>query len=85
MIGCAIGATANSVNTAIAGGVMIGLGGALHQMAWAALSEVVPKRNRGLALGLFEASLLPATVFGTAIGLFAMPSFRVRTYFADQH
>ncbi|OCK73556.1 trichothecene efflux pump [Lepidopterella palustris CBS 459.81] len=65
--GAAIAATAHDVNTVIGGNILLGVGGAMHQLAWTCLSELVPKRSRGLALAFFESSLLPASAFGPVI------------------
>jgi len=73
IVGCIVGATANSVNAVIGGSTLIGIGGSMHQLAWTCLGELVPKRSRGLALGFFETSLVPASVFGTIIG--SLPLF----------
>lgn len=67
IVGCILAATSKNVNTCIGGNTLIGIGGSMHQLAWTCLGEVVPKRSRGLALGLFETSLIPASVFGSII------------------
>lgn len=69
VIGCAVGATATTVNTAIAGGIFIGCASACQQLAWSGLAELVPKKYRGLALGLFELSCIPPGAFGPIMGM----------------
>ena len=69
IIGCALGATAQSVNTVIGGSALIGVGGSMQQLAWTCLGELVPKRDRGMALGFLETSILPASTFGPVIGV----------------
>ncbi len=68
MIGCAVAATAQSINTLIGASTLIGIGSAMHQLAWSCLAEMVPKKSRGFALGLFTASLAPASAFAPVIG-----------------
>jgi MFS family permease len=68
IIGCAIAATANNIDTIIGGGVLIGIASALHQLAWSCLGEVVPKRSRAFALALLQTSVVPAAAFGPIIG-----------------
>lgn len=68
MVGCAVAATAHSINTLIGASTLIGIGSAMHQLAWSCLSEMVPKKTRGLALGIFTASLAPASAFAPVIG-----------------
>jgi hypothetical protein len=47
-------ATAESINVGIGGGVFIGVASTLQQLAWTAVGELVPRKDRGLALGIFE-------------------------------
>ncbi|OCK77155.1 trichothecene efflux pump [Lepidopterella palustris CBS 459.81] len=68
LIGCAVAATAKNINTVIGGSCLVGLGSGLHQLAWASLAEVVPKRSRSVASGLFETTLAIAQAFGPVIG-----------------
>jgi MFS family permease len=68
MIGCAVAATAKNINTLIGASTLIGVGSAMHQLAWSCLAELVPKKSRGLALGIFTASLAPASAFAPVIG-----------------
>ncbi len=69
---CAIGslicALAPHINAAIAGTVLIGLGSSMHQLGWACVGEIVPKKRRPLAMAVFECSVSPAAVFGSLIG-----------------
>lgn len=71
LVGCAIAATAHQINTVIGGCVLIGLGSGLHQIAWAALAEIVPRRSRSVASGYFETSLGFVQVFGAVIGKYS--------------
>jgi MFS family permease len=68
MVGCAVAATAHSIDTLIGASALIGVGSAMHQLAWSCLAEMVPKKSRGFALGLFTASLAPASAFAPVIG-----------------
>lgn len=68
IIGCAVCATAKSINVAIGGGIFIGTASACQQLAWAATSEMVPRKYRGLVIGIFEMSCIPAGAFGPLIG-----------------
>jgi MFS family permease len=67
-VGCAVAATASSVITVIIASIFIGFGAAMHQLAWSCLAEVVPRRKRSFALGLFQVSLTPASIFAAVIG-----------------
>jgi MFS family permease len=67
-VGGIVGATANSINTLIGAGCLIGVGVALHQLSFASVSELVPKRSRGISLGVMEGALAPVTAFATLIG-----------------
>jgi MFS family permease len=66
--GCAVAATAKDVNTVIGASALIGIGSAMHQLAWSCLGELVPKRSRALALGIFQTSLAPSGAFSPIIG-----------------
>jgi len=68
LIGCVISATATRVEVVIGGGIFIGLATSLQQQAWAALGEIVPKKHRGLVLGLFELANIAPGAFGPIIG-----------------
>ena len=68
LIGCVISATANHINVVIGGGIFIGAATSLQQQAWAALGEIVPKKHRGLVLGLFELANIAPGAFGPIIG-----------------
>jgi len=70
IVGCAVAASAKNINTIIGGSTLVGIGAAMHQLAWSCLGELVPHHSRGLALGLFSASLAPAGTFGGLIGKF---------------
>ncbi|MCJ1302217.1 hypothetical protein MMC08_005020 [Hypocenomyce scalaris] len=67
LIGCALFARATSINECIGAGVLAGLGGSLHQICWSGLGEVIPRRSRGIAFGLLEASISPAQAFSPII------------------
>jgi len=68
LIGCVISATATRINVVIGGGIFIGVATSLQQQAWASLGEIVPKRHRGLILGLFELANIAPGAFGPIIG-----------------
>jgi len=68
IIGTVISATAHRVDVVIGGGIFIGLATSLQQQAWAALGEIVPKKHRGLILGLFELANIAPGAFGPIIG-----------------
>ncbi|KAF4949062.1 hypothetical protein FGADI_9171 [Fusarium gaditjirri] len=65
-IGCVVTATAHEVRTVI-GGAFIGVSNAIQELALTCLSELVPRRSRFLAMGLFQASAFPASVFGPVV------------------
>lgn len=69
MAGTAVCATGHKIPTLIGGSVLIGAGSSMHQMAWACLSEVVPRKSRPMALGLLQTSIGPASAFGPLIGM----------------
>jgi len=68
LIGCVVCATAGSVNVAIGGGIFIGTASALQQIAWSGITEIVPRKYRSLALGLFELGCVPPGAFGPIMG-----------------
>lgn len=68
-VGCAVAATAKNVNTVIGASVIIGIGSAMHQLAWSCLAELVPKNKRSLALGVFQTTLTPSSVFAPVVGM----------------
>lgn len=68
IVGTAVSANARTVPTVIGAGVLIGIASSMHQLAWSCLGEVVPKRSRALALGLFQGSMVPSAVFAPIIG-----------------
>jgi MFS family permease len=80
MAGTAVCATGHKIPTLIGGSVLIGAGSSMHQMAWACLSEVVPKKSRPMALGLLQTSIGPASAFGPLIGMWSS----LREYFGPQ-
>ncbi|KAF4447577.1 trichothecene efflux pump [Fusarium austroafricanum] len=66
-IGCAVAATAQKVNTVIGASAVIGMGSAMHQLAWSCLAELVPKKSRFFALGVFQSTLAPSSAFAPVI------------------
>lgn len=68
LIGCCVCATGTTINTLIGGGIFIGTASACQQLAWASISEMVPKKYRGLAIGLFELACAPPGAFGPIMG-----------------
>jgi len=75
-IGSLISAVAQSVNMVIAGAVLIGLGSSMHQLGWACVGEIVPKKHRPIAMAIFESSISPPSILGPLIGI--KPSFSVQ-------
>jgi MFS family permease len=75
LIGCVMGATAQTVNVAIGGGIFIGCASALQQIAWSSLAEIFPRKYRSLALGIFEAGCIPPGAFGPIMGKTIPPTF----------
>ncbi|KAF2501585.1 MFS general substrate transporter, partial [Lophium mytilinum] len=67
-IGCVVSATCHSQGALIGSGVLIGISSAAHSLSFTMIAEMVPKRHRPLAIGLFEFSLIPATAFSPLIG-----------------
>jgi len=67
-VGCLICAVAPNIDTAIAGTVFIGIGSSMHQLGWASVGEIVPKKRRPLAMACFECCVTPAAVFASLIG-----------------
>jgi hypothetical protein len=47
----------------------------MHQNAWACLGEIVPRKSRAMALGIFQSSLAPGSAFGALIGKFSFMHF----------
>jgi MFS family permease len=58
----------------IAGTTLIGSAAAMHQIGFAAISEVVPRKRRPLAQGMFQSSLAIGSGIGPIIGMLEMPS-----------
>jgi MFS family permease len=69
-VGNLISALAHNVNTIIAGAVLIGLGSSMHQLGWACVGEIVLKKHRLLAMGIFECSISPGAFLGPLIGIY---------------
>ena len=72
-IGNLISALAHNVNTVIAGAVLIGLGSSMHQLGWASVGEIVPKKHRPLSMGVFESCISPGAFLGPIIGMWLLP------------
>lgn len=68
VIGCLISATTHRVDVVIGGAAFIGAGSSMHQLAWSALSEMVPRKSRSVALGIFMMSISVTSSFGALIG-----------------
>ena len=68
VIGMAVAATAHSIPVVITGSVLVGTASAMRQLAWSCLGELVPKRSRGLAFGIFQSTLSPGSAFGAIVG-----------------
>jgi MFS family permease len=68
ILGNLISALGKNINTLIGGSVFIGLGSSMHQIRWAAVGEIVPKKRRPLAIAIFEVSVSPAGALGVLIG-----------------
>lgn len=62
-------ALATNLTALIAGSVVIGLGSSMHQLGWAAVGEIVPKKHRPLAMGVYEGAISPASFLGALIGI----------------
>jgi hypothetical protein len=41
----------------------------MQQLSYACCNEIVPKKNRGVALGIMSLAAIPGSAFGTAIGM----------------
>ncbi|GAB7356262.1 hypothetical protein MBLNU459_g7073t1 [Dothideomycetes sp. NU459] len=67
LIGCAVAATANSVNVIIIGVSFTGVGCSMHQLAWTCLGEIIPNKRRSLAFGFVETSLGTVAAFSAII------------------
>ncbi|KAF2500031.1 MFS general substrate transporter [Lophium mytilinum] len=67
VVGSAISAAGQDINTLIGGGVILGLSASMHQLAWAALGEIVPKKTRPLAFGFMQTGLAVAAGFSAPI------------------
>jgi len=67
LVGCAVSARCKSQAALIGAGVLIGLSMAAHSLALTCIGEMVPKRSRPLAQGLFQGSLIAASAFSPLI------------------
>ena len=68
LVGNALAAKSTSLGMVIAGTTLISSAAAMHQIGFAAISEVVPRKRRPLAQGLFQSSLSIASATGPIIG-----------------
>lgn len=68
-IGCVVAATEQEVRTVFIGSAFIGVGNAIHELALTCVAEMMPRRPRFLAMGLFQASAFPASIFRPTIAL----------------
>jgi MFS family permease len=68
LLGNLISALGKNINTLIGGSVFIGLGSSMHQIRWAAVGEIVPKKRRPLAIAIFEVSASPPGALVALIG-----------------
>lgn len=57
VIGSILTAKATTLGMAIAGTTLIGSASAMHQISFAAISEIVPKKVRPLTQGIFQTVL----------------------------
>lgn len=57
IVGAIIWATAKSVNMFIVGSAINGFGAGIHQISYASISELVPRKHRPLALGIYQTLL----------------------------
>jgi MFS family permease len=68
VIGCIVSATATSITVLIVGAVFLGLASSMDLLGWAAVGETVPKKYRPVAVGMYEVTITPSTLFATLIG-----------------
>ncbi|KAL4810449.1 fungal trichothecene efflux pump [Aspergillus unguis] len=67
-IGSIICATAHSIPVFIIGGAFIGLAASVQMSYATVVSELVPNKHRGIALGFLALSTVPTQAFGAIIG-----------------
>ncbi|KAI9740901.1 MAG: hypothetical protein M1818_004507 [Claussenomyces sp. TS43310] len=67
IVGCAMSARCKSMSVLIGAGALIGLSSAAHSLALTCIAEMVPRRSRPLAQGLFQGSLIAASAFSPLI------------------
>ncbi|KAB5513242.1 fungal trichothecene efflux pump [Coniochaeta sp. 2T2.1] len=60
VVGCVVGATAQSINQMIASGIIFGFASGFQEMSYAAIQEILPNKYRMVGVGIFDASLLLA-------------------------
>lgn len=68
LIGNLLCALAPKISALVAGSVLIGLGSSMHQLGWACVGEIVPKKRRPVAMAIFETAISPASFLGSLIG-----------------
>lgn len=51
IIGCVVGATAQSIDQMIASGILLGVGSGFQEMSYAAIQEILPNKHRMLGIG----------------------------------
>jgi MFS family permease len=56
-VGTIVSATSTTVNQMIAGSVIMGLGSSVHQLSFACVSELVPRKHRPFATGCVQACM----------------------------
>ncbi|KAK5061085.1 hypothetical protein LTR84_007627 [Exophiala bonariae] len=66
-VGCAIASRATTASLIILGGAFLGLSAGLQQLAFAAASEIVPKKNRGQSFAFMSLVSIPGSSFGGPI------------------
>ncbi|KAK5051382.1 hypothetical protein LTR84_003034 [Exophiala bonariae] len=67
LIGCVIASRASNVDTIIAGSTLMGVAAGIQQLAFAASSEIVPKKWRGTVIALLNLAAVPGSAFGSVI------------------
>lgn len=67
-IGCIVSATAQNMTALLVAAVILGFGASLDLLSWAGVGEIVPKRQRPVCVGMFEAAQTPVGIIGTLVG-----------------
>lgn len=68
-VGSIIMATSKSVNMFIAGSALTGFGAGIHQISYASVSELVPRKSRPFYLALFQGCLAATASVSPIAGL----------------